>query len=515
MPSAGRKTAGKKAADKKAAGKKTAGKKAAEKTAAEKKSAKKRARQEKQWVFPVVLLFCVLFALAGIVFALLRYGPRGFSDEEVDAYVHSIYGPSWSLQKKSGSRNPWNLQFPWEQGKDAVASYLYAGGEGGSFTVFTLAEHDMEDGVSTGRYHRALYNNYFSTVIENSRDAIRDLADRALDEDGPELVLEAQGNTSGAYGAHYVFRLYLTERDQLGAAADLTAQLDSLLAFTGGKGEEPWTQMRAQTPCVHVYLKPEKAGVAADAVSAAASKGTSPAEAALRTDWRSQDVRDNYRISTIRLTDKTSAGRLTTAGVFTRLENDYVDAGKTTGRQYYAVPDRLRDKYPAPVLTLVNAGGHDLPAADDTEGGYSYQLLYHRRTGTYWMTGLDPCEDFDDNPAGTYARRGAFADLVYYLGGSYTHGEWACSWRIGDTRWSAALQTQKTARSPYAFQSMQLVRDDSITPLDAVPDVFAATGATLSGRPYSIRDLIRMLDVRITINQKNMTAVMFRDIADE
>jgi hypothetical protein len=36
-----------------------------------------------------------------------------------------------------------------------------------------------------------------------------------------------------------------------------------------------------------------------------------------------------------------------------------------------------------------------------------------------------------------------------------------------------------------------------------------------SGRPFSIRDLIRMLDVRITINQKKMTAVMFRDFEDE
>ena len=46
---------------------------------------------------------------------------------------------------------------------------------------------------------------------------------------------------------------------------------------------------------------------------------------------------------------------------------------------------------------------------------------------------------------------------------------------------------------------------------EKLQDLFAGTGALPSGRPYSIRDLIRMLDVRITINQRDMTAVMFRN----
>ena len=62
---------------------------------------------------------------------------------------------------------------------------------------------------------------------------------------------------------------------------------------------------------------------------------------------------------------------------------------------------------------------------------------------------------------------------------------------------------------------MTMSCDGNRTPLDPVPAVFEGTGAVPSGRPYSIRDLIRMFDVRVTINQKDMTAVMFRDFGTE
>lgn len=486
----------------------------AKRTAAKENSADKKARQEKRWVFPAALLFCVLFVLLGGAFAFFRYGARRFGDDEVAAYVRSLYGPSWSLQKKGGSDNAWNLELPWERAGEETVSYLYAAPEGGSFSVYTMAVPELMDGVPTGRYSRALYDNYFATVIENNMDKIRALADSARQDAGLELSVERVGTAAGGYGAEYVFRLYLTENAQLEAAADLLSRLDGLLSFACGQGEGPYAAMRGRTPSAQVYLMPEKSGAAADAVSAAASRGAAPSVLALRTDWRSPNVRDLYRISEVAFSSFTEAepgARLTGAGLAARLENDYVDAAKTTGKSAYAVSDALWDKYPAPVLTLVNAGGHDLPE----EGGFSYRLLYHRRTGIYWMEGLDPCEDFDGSPAGAYSRQGAFAQLVRYLGGTYSCGTWTADWRIGQVRWKASLETGASPASPYAYRGFSLTRDGSAVLLDAVPEVFAGTGATPSGRPFSIRDLIRMLDARITVNQKSMTAVMFRDIADE
>ena len=185
----------------------------------------------------------------------------------------------------------------------------------------------------------------------------------------------------------------------------------------------------------------------------------------------------------------------------------------TFGKEHYSVSDELVEKYPAPVLTLVNVGGHDLRAQGNST--YTYQFIYHRKTGTYWMTGLDPCEDFDENPFGQYPRRGAFGKLVKWLGGSFTADAWSGIWRIGSTQWQALVQTKKMPGQPYAHDGLTLTCNGNLTFLDTVPEVFEGTGAVPSGRPYSIHDLIRMLDVRITINQKEMTAVMFRDFADQ
>ena len=61
---------------------------------------------------------------------------------------------------------------------------------------------------------------------------------------------------------------------------------------------------------------------------------------------------------------------------------------------------------------------------------------------------------------------------------------------------------------------MLKTRNGNTTYLDQVPEAFEGTGATAAGRPFSIHDLIRMLGVRITINQREMTAVMFPDAGD-
>ncbi len=523
-------------------------------------SAKKKARQEKWWIFPVVLLLCVLSCLAGIVWIWFSYAPHAYLERDVDAYVRSIYGDGWTLQKKSRSAD------------GAGDEYLYEK-EGDSFSVFSVSVPVYRaDGVASGHYRRGLYDNYFSTVIEKKSEDLEKLAAKYSQNGGPKLEISETGETAGAYGAQYTFCLYLNEGDQIEAAADLLARLDALLAFTGRAGEAPYADMRAKTPCVEIYLKPDGwLADGADAVTGAAKKA-SPDHVLrnLFVDWRSPEERDAFRISRIPLTDAAASARLAKSDVLTRLENDYVDAAKTFGRTYYKIPQELWNKYPAPVLTLINAGGHDLhkgadwedeeslgddrkaaaaglpeasasadmnddavdavsstaPGSDekDMKQGaeekskeesvtcpFTYQLVYHRATGTYWMIGLDPCEDFDGNPFGDYPRRGAFAWLVKCLGGSCTADRWTGKWRIGTKHWEASLQTQKTPECDWVYRTMTMSCDGNRTPLDAVPDVFEGTGAVPSGRPYSIRDLIRMFDVRVTINQKDMTAVMFRD----
>lgn len=459
------------------------------------------------WVFPVVLLFCVLVGLAGAAAAYYVYSPSRYSDGEIDSYVMSIYGGDWTLHRKQ--------QTALEQ--EGVASYLYENKDGESFSVFSVSVPVEKDGLPTGRSKKALYDNYFSTVIENHLEEIKDLAKKVKKADGPELEIIETGEPSGAFGAQYIFRLFLENHHQIDEAASLIAQIDDMLHFSRKNGTAPWNQMLAKTPSVEVYLKPDR-GITggADAVTRAAKPGKDPdalKSLEIPVDWRSEDVLKGYKIGRIPFTGLDSAERIVADDLETRIENDYVDAARTFGKEHYSVSDELVEKYPAPVLTLVNVGGHDLRAQGNST--YTYQFIYHRKTGTYWMTGLDPCEDFDENPFGQYPRRGAFGKLVKWLGGSFTADAWSGIWRIGSTQWQALVQTKKTPRQPYAHDGLTLTCNGNLTFLDPVPEVFEGTGAVPSGRPYSIHDLIRMLDVRITINQKEMTAVMFRDFADQ
>ena len=198
-------------------------------------SAKKKARQEKWWIFPVVLLLCVLSCLAGIVWIWFSYAPHAYLERDVDAYVRSIYGDGWTLQKKSRSAD------------GAGDEYLYEK-EGDSFSVFSVSVPVYRaDGVASGHYRRGLYDNYFSTVIEKKSEDLEKLAAKYSKNGGPKLEISETGETAGAYGAQYTFCLYLNEGDQIEAAADLLARLDALLAFTGRAGEAPYADMRAKT----------------------------------------------------------------------------------------------------------------------------------------------------------------------------------------------------------------------------------------------------------------------------
>ena len=333
--------------------------------------------------------------------------------------------------------------------------------------------------------------------------------------------------------------------------------MDKLLGFSCREAEVTYARLRPSTPFVQIYLKPDKTRVeeAADAISSAAGSmqtgdpSVKGQDLVQEDEWKSSTGRSSYEISRISFSDG-SLPPLSADRLLVRLENDFVDAAKTFGRSYYYISEKLWNKYPSPVLTLVNAGGNDLreeeeagseeaaseersrddtssagntadtPAGDSVAGTdkarkqFTYQLYYHRRTGTYWMTGLDPFEDYEGNPFGEYPRRGAFAQLVRYLGGTSYADRHGGSWKIGSSTWNASVKTIRTAGSPYTYSGIRMTRNGNTTYLDQVPEAFEGTGATAAGRPFSIHDLIRMLGVRITINQREMTAVMFPDAGD-
>ena len=145
--------------------------------------AEKRARRRKPFAFPVLLLFSVLFLVHGAALVFLLFFPFRYSDREVDEYVHSIYGDNWSLSEKTAS-------FDREGGS---AQYVYEDQNGNSFSVFSFSNRILKNGIPTGRYRKALTDNYFSTVIAEHLDELKKLGKKARKKSGPVLEIEETG----------------------------------------------------------------------------------------------------------------------------------------------------------------------------------------------------------------------------------------------------------------------------------------------------------------------------------
>ena len=71
--------------------------------------------------------------------------------------------------------------------------------------------------------------------------------------------------------------------------------------------------------------------------------------------------------------------------------------------------------------------------------------------------------------------------------------------------WDAKLELEKTDRSPYTYSSINVSCNGMWQKLSTPPS--GTDNGTVSGRWYSIEDLIRMLDIEVTISQENQTAI--------
>ena len=140
-------------------------------------SAKKTARQGNHWAFPVVLFLAALILALGAVLIYRMYAPTEYSEREVNEYVRDIYGDSWKLQKKT----------PLSDEKGSGVRYLYAGGNGGSFSVFAIPVPSYKDGKATGGWEKALSDNYFSTVIEKKNGSAERIRKSDRKGSGPAL----------------------------------------------------------------------------------------------------------------------------------------------------------------------------------------------------------------------------------------------------------------------------------------------------------------------------------------
>jgi hypothetical protein len=189
--------------------------------------------------------------------------------------------------------------------------------------------------------------------------------------------------------------------------------------------------------------------------------------------------------------------RFSTESIAEDIERTFVDDIKTGELTCYNIPDELLYKYPAPYVEVIEINGTILntESSDETT---SYSFEYDAETEQYWIYTLDLCQDFEDFPY-DYSERGNFANLVEMLGGEYTCDDWKATWTIGEHVWEAKLEVDEMSE----YKDFEIEKDRENLELSDNNDLY---GRTVSGRPFTLEDMEKMLNVEIVVDQISMTA---------
>ena len=387
-----------------------------------------------------------------------------YTESEIIQYVKDVYGEVYRLTDTDHTVLP-----------DGTVrdDYIFAEEDGVSFMVSTSSRisHNRFGFVTSGS--PVLSDGYLDAVIGcRQQDLQRLFQDSDLDA---RLVRTGGGNYD--CGAAWNLSIYLEDADRFNDAAKLIEKIDKILQFRCNRTYARIGSGAEMTRRVHVYLKPDRA---AD------------------DTWKEADNIRDYRIAEIGLSTD-SRQRLTAEDAAAQLEKGYVMAAKWNRQAVYRISDELWDRYPAPWLDVVMIGTHAV------EPG-TYRFYYDEDSETYWLACLDPCQDFDGFPY-PYEPRGRFADLVSMMNGVYTAADWAARWKIGEDIWEARLLVSDRQGVKYAYEDFYMEFNGVRKILTRPPE--GKTNGTVSGRWFSIEDLIRMLHVQVIMNQDTMTAVIY------
>lgn len=418
-----------------------------------------------------------LTAAALCVCAGCAAGSDYYGKEEAARYARAVHGSGTAFVREE--------KYRYADGSRAV-QYVFKDSAGRKFTVRTESVEVSGDGEMTGSVLKGISDSYYDAVITDQMSRIQAL----IDDSGLDMRLEQTGSTDVKDNRTWRIVLYLDRTDDFGAASMLIAKIDSLLAYRCDRTASEIGRGQADSKSVTVYMQPD-----------------TPAAGDTKENWKESRHLSDYRIASVAFTN--GGDRMSASEADSEIENDFVDTVKLReldGKEsLYDIPDTLRSKYNAPVLKVTSVQGHH-----PKDGQYAF--YYDRDSGEYWMTDLDPCQDFDGFPY-AYAGQGNFAQLVQWLGGSYSCSNWKARWSIGNYSWSAALSVRKSRDFAYSFQSMRIARGDTFLTLsDPASDIpGGGRNQTPSGRAYSIGDLVRMLHANITINEDTMTAMIYSD----
>lgn len=426
---------------------------------------------QKRFLF---LLFTILICLG---LTACSREPVYYTEDEIMQYVQDCYGKSYRMTDSFRHEMTYGEQ---------VREYVFSDESGFSFSVSTGSDRHFILGGLLEKWTPTLMDSYIESRIAFCREDINKL----FEEYDIRASLTSTGSDEVLPGTYYMISVFLNKPDQMKEVSQLIAKLDRIVKLSCDRTEARIGSQKTCSKKVHIYLRPSR---------------FLPGDT--KKNWRKSDNLRFYEISSVSLsTDRRH--RLDNEDVLEQIRHDYSDTAKWFHQEIYTLSGKMAGKYPSPCLEVVRIGTHDMTEADER-----FYLLYDRQTDDYWMTDLDLCQDYDDFPY-EYRGRGKFSSLISYLGGIYTCDALTAQWKMSGLTWDAELTLEKTALSPYMYSSINVNCNGMWQKLSTPPS--GTDNGTVSGRWYCIEDLIRMLDIEVTISQENQTAIFSaRGILDQ
>lgn len=391
----------------------------------------------------VVWTLLTCFSLAGC-----STEPVYYSEEDIRDYVRSVYGSDYRLAQRS------SYEDDSEEG-NLVYVYQFENSDGMSFSVSTYSYHIGIDATTTAFYSKGIMDDYAKRRLEFKEEEVREVLERY-----PFAWSFSEISTGIDFGVE--------DYRQLPQAAELIAEVDRVMDMEGDytdaiySGNDVW---------MYLYLKP-----------------TPGMEYQGEEDqpWRGNY---RYRLMAVALTRSSTEELLKEEDLAWRIQWNLTDEVKTGDMPYYDIPEEFLYQYPAGQLEVVG-----LPL----EAGYQYKFRFDLDSRKYWISSLDPCQDYEDFSY-HYSNRGAFAALVEALGGSYWCEDGIAEWTIGENTWHATLVLDQESH----YRDFLVTCNGEDVALD---DPMGRDNGTVSGRAFTLEDLEQLLGVTVEVDQYSATA---------
>ena len=295
-------------------------------------------------------------------------------------------------------------------------------------------------------YQKELTDNFINKKIDESKQEV-------------ESLLEESDIKYKKHNEYISF--YLTNYNDFSKISRLIEKIDNSIGLEYNYKNWNNHSYQEDTYKIKVYLKPT----------------------IIDYDWQKKE---DYLITAIDLSTSENY-RLKRENIKEILEYELINKNNN----FYTIEKSLYDKYPPKYIYINKINNQEIS---------DYKLEYDIKTKNYWIYDLDPCQD-SSNLSYNYSPKGKFKRLVELLGGTYKSRDYTATYQLNDSTYEIRLIVDEYDY----YKNIIITKNNKYVALSNPEN---KNNNTISGRAYTKKDLEKMLDIKIIINENSGQATI-------